>query len=119
MNPKCKFKSCGEFHYISEFLLEKQKAWENLETIKKLHKEKDRVFKKMEATDDSELLRKLAEQVEKIEFKLQEAWKFKKDKNLHRWFEVPKCLCPKMDNRDMLGTEYRVINESCPIHGKK
>ena len=111
---------------INEKMLSRQDAWKNLEEIwknleeiKKLHLEKNKVFSKMKKSRKKETLKKLAEEVGQIEFKLQAAWNFPLDKNYHRWFEVPKCTCPKMDNIDMLGTKYRIIAEDCPIHGKE
>ena len=104
---------------INERLLDKQNVRHNLEKIKKLHLEKMKIFTKMEKTDDKESLRKLTKDVEKIEFKLQEAWEFEKNADFHRWYEVPKCECPKMDNEDYYGTKYRSYIETCPIHGTK
>jgi hypothetical protein len=74
---------------------------------------------KMKKTDDKSELKELAYTIENIEFMMQEAWGFPKDSNYHtHWFELPKCICPKMDNKDSYGTPYRVIRVDCPVHGK-
>lgn len=104
---------------INENLLRAKGAFENLDSIKKLHIEKFKIFKKMEKTNDVEKLRNLANNIESIEYQLQELWCFPKDKNYHFWFDVPKCTCPMSDNMENRGTENRVIDKNCPIHGNE
>lgn len=87
-----------------------------LDIIKALHAQKYSLFERMEETEDPIKLKELAQKVESVEFKLQREWKFPISKNYHRWFEVPRCQCPKSDNVDYLGTGYRVISATCPIH---
>ena len=78
------------------------------------------LFEKAENTDSVEELIAISEQVKHTEYMLQEIWKFKLDKNLHRyWFMIPKCDCPKIDNRERLGTGHFIISDNCPIHGNK
>ena len=103
---------------ISETLLTQRNVSENLELIKNCHLDKFKVFSKMEKTDDSNKLKKCAKQIESIEFKLQGLWGFPLDRNYHKWFNVPKCSCPKIDNLERLGTEYRIFEEGCPVHGE-
>lgn len=88
-------------------------------TIKYLSRLKAKVFEQMRNTDDPKALRRLNKSVTELDYHLQVAWGFPKTLNKHRWWEVPKCLCPKMDNAENWGTKYRIINENCPIHGKK
>lgn len=89
-----------------------------IEKLKDSHKEKLRLFKLMKETNDKETLRELSACVEEIEFIQQELWGFPINRNFHRWWEVPKCACSKLDNMENIGTEYRIINEDCPVHGK-
>lgn len=49
--------------------------------------------------------------------KLQQAWGFNVDPNMHDWYAVPYCKCPVLDNNERKGTPYRIYNEECPIHG--
>jgi hypothetical protein len=84
--------------------------------IQRLHELKHCVFQFMQDTDDVDKLREYAQIVETIEYKLQKHWGFKLDRNFHDWFDVPKCSCPKMDNRDAKGTLYRTISGGCKIH---
>lgn len=85
--------------------------------IKRAHIVKLKLFDQMEATTNQTKLKELAFFVEINEFTLQELWGFNRDKNWHKWFNVPKCTCPKMDNRERLGTDYTIINSNCPVHG--
>jgi len=100
---------------INSHLLDRQNAWKKLNTIKKLHVEKMKVFEKMEICKELELPG-YAKNIEDIEFKLQKVWGFPQDINFHRWFDVPKCICPKMDNEDFSGTKFRSYNLKCPVH---
>lgn len=90
---------------------------DGLKLIKELHKIKYSVLKQMEETDDSVKLKELGKSITDIEFKLQKAWGFKEDINYHRFWDVPKCECPKMDNEDSYPSGHYVINQNCPVHG--
>ena len=87
------------------------------ELVKKLDKRKQRLFKKIEKTENKEDLKLLVKKVEDVDFEIQEAMGFEKSKKFHKWYETPKCICPKSDNRECLGTDYRIIAQDCPLHG--
>lgn len=108
----------GEVQYkLNTHLIKRQKiSDEKVEELKKLHVEKLDVFNEMRNTDNKEELKALAQKVEDIEFALQKTWGFAENRNFHEWYNVPKCRCPKMDNADNRGTEFRIYNESCPVH---
>jgi len=48
---------------------------------------------------------------------LQTAWQFNRDVTMHRFWDLPGCSCPRMDNEDRRGTRYAVVNPDCPYHG--
>ena len=103
---------------ISPAFIAKQKIdRETLEELKLTHEDRARIFEAMEATDNVEDLKEFAAQFEVIEFEQQKLWGFKLNRDFHRWWKVPKCLCPNMDNEDAYGTKYRHIKPGCPIHG--
>ena len=103
---------------LNPYLINKMKIdRETLEKLKLTHIERAKIFAAMEATDDVFGLKYLAEEFDKLEFKQQALWGWPQDANMHRWFDVPKCTCPKTDNAERLGTKYRIIAEDCPIHG--
>lgn len=105
---------------LNGFLVEKQGLTpEEVETIKELHIIKDQL---LDILEDGVNL-SIAEQVRDIEFQLQIAWKFTtKEKgfnwNYWRFWTLPFCTCPKLDNEDNFPHGYYVINCSCPYHGK-
>jgi len=113
-DPKTKEEIC----YINAKLLDKQKAWDNLEKIKKLHVQKFTTIKAMEKATDLFKIRAYSDTVTQIEFKLQDAWGFPRNASFHRFWQLPHCRCPKMDNEDAYGTMFNFINVLCPVHKK-
>lgn len=58
--------------------------------------------------------------VENLEYQLQELWGFPQDCDCHsHWWRIKGCTCPSLDNKDRLGTGYRVIAGDCPWHTGK
>lgn len=64
-------------------------------------------------------VRKVAEDIEQLEFELQRLWGFPQDANFHRyWLSLDSCKCGKRDNLDMIYFgRGKIINSKCPIHG--
>jgi hypothetical protein len=86
--------------------------------IQELHEEMNDLFVVMEAESDPKKLKEHAKTVEKIEFKMQAAWKFKKDATRHTWWcQVPHCSCPVIDNQERRGAGQRIIDSACIVHG--
>ncbi len=108
----------GTIQNLNARLLAKQNV-SDTDTIllHQLHEIKHYVFQLMENTDDSDRLKKYANIVENIEYRLQKHWRFSIDRNMHEWYLVPKCSCPKSDNSDMKGTIYRTVSGNCKVHG--
>jgi len=105
---------------LNEALLEKQGITEEGEAlIRQLHIAKNRVFEEIEQTDSPVLLEELVDIVTSLEFSLQRAWGFPQSTAFHRFWTMPKCTCPKMDNEDRYGTKQFVIAARCPLHGNK
>jgi hypothetical protein len=105
--------------YLNRLLIERQGIGDEVvELLKKTHYERLVVLVKMEATDNPVALRALNGSLTDLDFKLQKLWGFSESENFHKWWEAPKCTCPKMDNADHYGTKYRIVAENCPIHGK-
>jgi len=97
----------------------KQQEIKDIETIKELlltHEDRCRIFEAMENTDDPDDLKMYAQQFETLEFEQQKLWGFEPNNTYHRWWEVPKCTCPQLDNADNYPSKYRIINGNCPIH---
>jgi hypothetical protein len=98
-------------------LLKIQNVERNEHGINALHEVKEQIFELMETENDVNQLRHYDQQLEGIEFKLQELWHFPKDKKFHKFWKRPKCTCPKMDNEDRYPFGYYVISADCPLHG--
>ena len=70
------------------------------------------------ATLSVEENRRIANEIEQLEFKLQELWGFGRSQMHHRyWSQLGMCLCnaDSMDNLDDRGYR-RTIRLDCPIH---
>lgn len=52
-----------------------------------------------------------------LQLALQDLWGFDYDPNYIRWWNYPRCTCPKLDNEFAYPTGNYVHNEKCPIHG--
>lgn len=106
--------------FLNPTLIEQQQITpEGVEKIMTLHIRKLMIIDAMEACSpmtDGAKLRELADQVTKIEFELQEAWRFPRNIDYHKFWELPHCSCPKMDNNDNWGTPYHVYSEKCILH---
>ena len=95
------------------------------ETIAKIivrHKEREIIFEEMGKLNpllgvDRHTLKVLAESLTRIEYELQGLWGFVQDSRFHRFFDLPFCKCPVMDNEERLGTNSAIIVGGCPIHG--
>jgi len=93
---------------------------EDLDKITALHDELQTLFDEMKEVSDPRELPAYVDKVEDIEFRMQDAWKFKdgRDATKHSWwYRVPQCECPFTDNQEIWGTARRIISEKCPVHG--
>jgi hypothetical protein len=103
---------------VSDRLIEQRNISDkSLECIKKLHLKRFQVKEQMSQTRDRSELRAFADMIKEVEYELQDLWGFERDYSMHDWFDVPKCTCPKIDNRDRKGTGYQIISLDCPVHG--
>ena len=105
---------------INPLLLKKQKAEDNLELIKYLHKQRLLLEDLMKYHTGPEGYTGVLEVINKdwreVQFKLQDAWGFDRDARMHRFWEVPGCKCPKMDNNDSYPSGRYIVSGNCLIH---
>ena len=101
---------------LNKRLLDQQNCWTNLEAIKACHSEKLHIYDEMNETDDTGLLMLFDALLTQIEYELQGLWGFPLDIKYHRFWERPKCTCPKLDNADWYPVR-QVISGDCPLHG--
>lgn len=119
MNQKYVVKYGKKFVVLNENLIKaKNLSNKQIERIKDLHLQKMKVFEKMEKTNNSFKLREFNDNLDEIEKELQLAWGFPYNTNYFKFWERPKCSCPKMDNNDRYPSKYYIYNNNCKIHGK-
>jgi len=109
----------SKLYMINQNLVNRQKVSpDDVKRIVELQTIRKYFYDFIELSDDKEEIRRLDKIITQIEFQLQKLWGFPQDRNHHRWFDVPKCSCPKWDNSDNIGSEYRIINPNCILHGE-
>lgn len=102
---------------LNKRLMDQQNCWENLDTIKELHSQRLHLEDKMKRARSKKKLKDYDKQYTAIEFQLQDAWKFDRNINFHRFWNRPGCNCPVLDNEDAYPTGYYVRTAACKIHG--
>lgn len=90
---------------------------DNLNNLKKCLKDKLKVFDKIEKSKDNDLHR-YYKILTDIEYNMQLLYGEKEDISFHRFWETPKCTCPKIDNLEIYPSVNPVFDDKCPIHGK-
>lgn len=122
-----------KFSGLSNNLIKKQRvSLKDIKNIEKLHLTKVEIYKSvaqklksmsnigMMIKDDKIFFDKVNFEIEELEFRAQKYWGFKIDRNYHTWWlNVPGCSCPYFDNMDRTGTDQRIINQRCVIHGNR
>lgn len=104
--------------YLNSYLVNTQGiSAEGVELLKNLHVLRLEVEEIMAGCNDAEHLHKCFETWTDIQYLLQDAWKFQRSVLYHMFWTVPKCSCPKMDNRDNYPYGYYTYDTSCPVHG--
>ena len=109
----------GEGIRLNERMILQQNLSESeVAEILRLHEYKLTVRARMRALpSDNPKIKAYAKDLEQIEFLLQDAWKFERNINYHKFWEVTHCTCPKMDNDDVWPSGHYVRNFECPVHG--
>lgn len=105
--------------HLNSRLAARQKVTDDqLQALRASHVVRRTIFDLAEANiQHPTTLRMLARIFDHLENEQQELWNFGVDANFHRFFDMPGCTCPRMDNEDRLGTPFKVYSADCPIHG--
>ena len=102
---------------LSQDLLKKQAVdMEGAAEILGLHARKLALYAGMEVAEDFSLSA-YGRELRSVEYALQRAWGFAQSEKYHRFWEAPRCTCPKMDNEDRYPSGSYVVMTSCPVHG--
>jgi hypothetical protein len=112
-------KSGNEEYSLAKWLMDQQNCWENLDALKETFMLKMVILEMMEETDDVKTLCELTHDVTLCEFMIQKLFRFSEDFKYHRFWEYPKCQCPKIDNIDIYPSESGyIIDSRCVLHGR-
>lgn len=108
----------GHTIQINEDLLKSQGCESRLDLIKQLHRHRIDIELEIERLIDSPtpILRDLADKWTHTQFALQRAWGFPPEINYHRFWELPGCECPKLDNEERRPV-ITITTLECPLHG--
>jgi len=105
---------------LNKSLLDQLNRWTSLDLLKELHSKRLHIEDEMEEINSEGLpkdkIKNLHDQWTENQYKLQKAWGFQEDGKKHRFWDIPACKCPKMDNDERYPTGYYVISEGCKLH---
>lgn len=105
-------------HLNSRLAARQNVSDDQLQALRASHVIRRTIFDLAKANiDHPTTLQMLARVFDNLENEQQELWNFGADPNFHRFFDMPGCTCPRMDNEDRLGTPHKVHDSTCPIHG--
>lgn len=100
-----------------------------VETLLKLHARREQIVAELRKIplQPNPALASLARAWSNVLCQIQEVRKSPRDVNLHRWWTLPRCTCPKTENEkrhavyEFLGVQREkvdyTVNEDCPLHG--
>lgn len=107
-------------HLVSPQLVKRQNLGkEEIGKLVKLHAERIDLFELMKVMDpeeDKEALYECHLEWMEGEFKMQEVWGFGRDAKFHKFWDLPHCSCPVMDNNDWYPSGRYVTSGAC-YHG--
>ncbi len=102
-----------------ELLLSKKITEEVFNKLKTTHIAKEMLIELLQSNDLSPETEKVLlgtlGGIEACEFKLQKLWGFEQNKAYHKFWELPHCTCPKLDNIDSY-PYMQHYSKSCPLH---
>jgi hypothetical protein len=107
-------------HYINPNLAQQQELTDlQIDQLKDLHIIRMQLYERIDyfLEADPNHIPALLIEYTSGEYEMQRLWGFPEDSNYHRFWDIPACACPKMDNNERVGTEYTVISGGCPLHG--
>lgn len=88
----------------------------NLDKLKNCLIEKLKIYDKIENTKYK--LKTHYKKLTDIEYNMQLLYGEKEDIAYHRFWETPKCTCPKIDNLEIYPSNNPIFDNKCPIHKK-
>ena len=90
----------------------------NKDDVKETYISLFKLFEKSEGSPNIGERFLIVQELENLEYKMQELFGFKVDRDFHKyWKDLTGCLCPRLDNLENFGTPYRITTDDCPYHG--
>lgn len=90
----------------------------NLTKLKNCLKEKLKIYDIIEKSESNDNLQQYYKKLTDIEYNMQLLYDEEEDITFHRFWETPKCTCPKIDNLELYPTDKPIFDDNCPIHKK-
>lgn len=87
-----------------------------LSKLKNCLLEKLKIYDVIENSDEN--LDQYYKKLTDLEYNMQILYGEQEDIDFHRFWDTPKCTCPKIDNVERYPTGYYLFDKNCPIHGK-
>ena len=103
---------------LNKHFIEKQDAMDNLDDLKSCYRQKLEIYNSIIVDNDPKQFKEFARLLTNLENEIQELFNFEANINFHRFWETPKCKCPKLDCEDAWPTGYYTISGDCPFHGE-
>ena len=88
----------------------------NLSKLKSCVKEKLKIFDIIENSNED--LQKYYKKLTDNEYNMQMLYGEEENIKYHRFWDTPKCTCPKIDNLELYPSDKPIFNKDCPIHKK-
>lgn len=110
------YKGVPKFRLNARLVAQKELTAEEVEVVKLLHTVRLDIEEVMSTAAKGDLKALYADWYDNQQY-LQAAWGFPANDNYIRFWEVPQCTCPKLDNRDSWPHGHYIVNCSCPVHG--
>ena len=107
-----------QFRLNARLAAQKGLSQEDVNHIKTLHHMRLDIEDAMLEEPSRKTLERLNSEWMYVNRALQTAWKFAQDDNFIRFWEVPHCTCPSMDNSDRYPFGPYITNCNCPLHGE-
>lgn len=108
----------NKYKLNTNLIRERQLTDIQVRAIEKIHEERLAIEETMANTDHPELLHQLFSLWTDNQLRLQAAWGFTPDDTYHKFWRVPRCTCPQLDNEDRYPSKAMVISDACPVHGR-
>jgi hypothetical protein len=93
----------------------------NLNKLKNCLIEKLKIFDIIENSNslDAGQAKQYYKKLTDNEYNMQLLYGEEEDISYHRFWETPKCTCPKIDNIEIYPSKSPIFDDKCLIHGKK